>query len=497
MLTPFQIFDFIIGIIAFVSIFLILKNMRSGTDLALPLKIKPKKKGEVIEYEINGKKYAGIAYISDNLPRGGEDLPKRLIRIARSSRLSVSFISNMYNVNKSSLLKLIDEEMKKADLSFSTTNQTKYRERLRFLEDLYKEVARIGVPYIGSFGFIVWIDKDDRDSELYAESFRSLVEAEAQIKTRRISNIEEILSITNPMDTIDESTSFAITSADDIGEYEGIVIGEEYDEHGKTVLLSWPDHFKHHIGIFGPTGRGKTVLLAGIAMQLSLISSITKNPQSIIVIDPKGDLSSLLRKNADFYIEPGINDCVKIPRMNGLANKLIESSMKTGEGGKINLCEGHMEKKGLMVYNLSKMPNETRNVYASLLISSLALQASEEGFSTPLVLIIDETWRIVNNSYFHLEFAMREGRSKGLYTIYATQIPSDVGKNIIDNTGVKVIFGGFTNYYVDISQQIGIENADILKELPVGHMILKIENNREKTVKVIDFNKLLKKGENS
>ncbi len=497
MITPFQTFDFIIGIIAFISIFLILKNMKSVSDLTLPLRIKPKKKEGFIEYEINGKKYIGVAYISDNLPRGGEDLSKRLIRIARSSRLSVSFISNMYNVNKSSLLKLIDEEMKKADLSFSTTNQIKYRERLRFLEDLYKEVARIGVPYIGSFGFIVWVDKDDRDSELYAESFRSLVEAEAQIKTRRISNIEEIMSINNPIDIINDDTSLVITSIDDIGEYEGIVIGEEENEHGKTVILSWPDNFKHHIGIFGPTGRGKTVLLAGIAMQLSLISSITKNIESVIVIDPKGDLSMLLRKSADFYIEPNANNCIKIPRMNGIANKLIESSMKTGEGGKINLCEGYIEKKGLMVYNLSKMPNEERNIYASLLISSLALQASEEGFSTPIVLIIDETWRIVNNSYFHLEFAMREGRSRGLYIIYATQIPNDVGKIIIDNTGVKAVFGGFTNYYVEISQQIGIEEANLLKELPVGHMILKIENNREKTVKVIDFNKLLKKGENS
>jgi hypothetical protein len=189
-MNTFQIFDFVIGIIAFISIFLILKNMRANTELTIPLKIRPKKQGSYIEYSINGKRYVGIPYLSNNLPRGGDDLPRRIIRLARSSRISVSFISNMYNVNKSTLLKLIDDEMKKANLSYSATNQIKYRERLRFLEDLYKEVARTGVPYIGSFGFIVWVDSDDKESELYAESFRNLVEAESQIETRRVYNLE-------------------------------------------------------------------------------------------------------------------------------------------------------------------------------------------------------------------------------------------------------------------------------------------------------------------
>jgi len=496
-MNTFQIFDFVIGIIAFISIFLILKNMRANTELTIPLKIRPKKQGSYIEYSINGKRYVGIPYLSNNLPRGGDDLPRRIIRLARSSRISVSFISNMYNVNKSTLLKLIDDEMKKANLSYSATNQIKYRERLRFLEDLYKEVARTGVPYIGSFGFIVWVDSDDKESELYAESFRNLVEAESQIETRRVYNLEEILSITNPIDVIKDDTSIAISSAEDIGDYEGIVIGEEENDPGKTVLLSWPDNFKHHIGIFGPTGRGKTVLLSGIAMQLMLISSTLNSIQSIIVIDPKGDLSKLLKKNADLYSEPIEKDCVKLPRREGIASKLIESSLKTGEGSKINICEGYLDKKGLVIYDLSKMHNEERNVYSSLIISSLALEASEKGFDRPIVLIIDEAWRIVSNSYFHLEFAMREGRSKGLYVIYATQLPSDVGKSITDNTGVKIIFGGFTNYYVDSSQQLGIEEAEILNELPVGHVILKIENNKEKTVKVIDFSKLLKMGGNT
>jgi Predicted ATPase len=232
-------------------------------------------------------------------------------------------------------------------------------------------------------------------------------------------------------------------------------------------------------------------------MQLMLISSTLNSIQSIIVIDPKGDLSKLLKKNADLYSEPIEKDCVKLPRREGIASKLIESSLKTGEGSKINICEGYLDKKGLVIYDLSKMHNEERNVYSSLIISSLALEASEKGFDRPIVLIIDEAWRIVSNSYFHLEFAMREGRSKGLYVIYATQLPSDVGKSITDNTGVKIIFGGFTNYYVDSSQQLGIEEAEILNELPVGHVILKIENNKEKTVKVIDFSKLLKMGGNT
>ncbi|MGC8566753.1 MAG: ATP-binding protein [Caldisphaera sp.] len=495
MIFSFTLFDIIIGIVALISLFLIIKNMKVRNEFYIPIKFRPKisENKKFFELSFNGKKYLGITYISENLPRGGDDLPKRIIRLAKSSRLSVSFISNMYNVNKSTLLKLIDEEMKKADLSLSSTGQIKFRERLKYLEELYKEVARIGVPYIGNFGFIVWIDQNDRDSELSAEAFRSLVEAESQIKTKRINadEIDEMLSINNPISIVNDENSILVTSADDLGEYEGIIIGEEENDPGKIVIISYPENLKHHMGIFGPTGRGKTVLLSGIASQLSLLSSVTKSPDSIIVLDPKGDISDLLKRVSDNYIEPGLNDCIPFSRIEGLANKLIESSYLTGDGFKIKICEGQINYKGLTVYNLSRMPNEARNVYGSLIISSLALDASENKLNGIKVLILDEAWRFVKNSQTHLEFALREGRSKGLYLIYATQLPSDVGKEVIDNTGTKAVFGGFTKYYAELASQLGISDSEQVKTLPIGYILLKIENNKEKSVKVLDFSKLL------
>mgnify|MGYP001770651288 CR=1 FL=1 len=492
-MDPSYIFDIFLGGIAVATAVLMVRNLRSTGDFKFRFNVKhgDASGGELSVY-VDGRRLVGIPYVAEGMPREGEDLPLRLARIVRSSRLSVTFISSMYSVSKSSLLKELEEEIRKVDFAYAATRYVKYRERLNFLESLYKEVMRSQVPYVGGFAFIVWVNPNDRDSQLNAEAFRDLVEAETQVTIRRAdaSDLSRLLTSLQPSWVSERAP--VVANRRDINDESGVVLGEDEDEPGNVVVLRWPDGFRVHIGVFGPTGRGKTVMLSGVAVQLAARSHTFGDPTAVVVIDPKGDLASLLSGVADSYVKPGLDSCVPMPRLDGVAARLIESSSETGEGATVKVCSGQLSPKGLMVYDLSGLPNEVRNVYGSLLVSSLALSASEGGLGGRVVLIIDEAWRFSKGSAVHMEFSLREGRSRGLYVIYATQLPSDVGRPIVDNTGYKIVFGGFTNYYIELGAQLGLERPEELKSLPVGHALLKDEVGRVRKVKIMNFSKLLK-----
>ena len=488
------LFNAFIASVAVVTAVLMVRNIRSTREVTLPIVARRGDGGELTTY-VDGRRLVGVAYVAEGLPREGDDLPLRLARLARSARLSVTFVSSMFSVRKSSLLRMLEEEIRRAEFSYTATRHVKYRERLSFLEGLYKEVARSQVPYLGGFGLIVWVDPGDKDSMLSAEAFRDLVEAEADVKLRRVrgSSLEEILTSSRPTWMTGEEWGPVTVNRDIVNDETGVVIGEDVDSLGSLVIARWPDAFRAHVGVFGPTGRGKTVLLSGLAAQLASLSHTLSDPLGVIVIDPKGDLSDLLRGVSDRYVTPLEGSCVPILRADGLAAKLIESARETGYLADVPTCVGSRASgPGLTVYDLRGLPNEARNVYGSLLIASLALEASEGTLEGKFVVIIDEAWRFVRGSALHLEFAMREGRSKGLYIVYASQIPSDVGGAVVENTGVKVVFGGFTTAYTEMAAQLGIDDAKRLASLPVGHALVRDEQGRTKHVKVLDFGKLLK-----
>lgn len=492
-MNPSYAFDLFLAGVATATVALMVRNMRASRELRLSLGIKHEGGARPSVY-IDGKRLVGIGYVADGVPREGSDLPLRLAKLARSSRLSVTFLSSMYSVSKSSLLKELEEEIRKADFAYSATRHVKYRERLSFLEGLYKEVLRSQVPYVGGFSFIVWVPEGDREAELNAEAFKELVEAEAQVRLRRVaaSDISTLLGSAEPTWLSENSNNLVIVNREDINDEDGVVVGEDINEPGNLVVLRWPYAFRVHMGVFGPTGRGKTVMLSGLASQLASLHQTFGDPRAVVVVDPKGDLASMLREVADSYVVPSEDECVPMRRLDGIAVKLLESSRETGEGANIKVCIGRLDPEGLVVYDLTRLPNEVRNVYGSLLVSSMALSASEGDLRGRVVMILDEAWRFARGSAVHMEFALREGRSKGLYVVYATQLPSDVGRPIVDNTGYKLVFGGFTSYYAELGAQLGIERPEELKSLPVGHAIMIDEVGRTRQVRVLDFTKLLK-----
>ncbi|MEM1873853.1 MAG: DUF87 domain-containing protein, partial [Acidilobaceae archaeon] len=270
------------------------------------------------------------------------------------------------------------------------------------------------------------------------------------------------------------------------------VIGRSVEEHS-TIALSWPRDFEAHIGVFGSTGKGKTVLLAGIAAQLGARSESRLDPYMVLVLDPKGDLARLLSRVATRVVDIDRDACIPMPRTDGLALKLLDSSRETSwsEKTEVRVCRGSLLERGLIVYDFSRLESSDRNVAVALALSSLLVEAEEEGLPGRVVVVVDEAWRISANLAFHLTLATREGRSKKLHLIYATQSPIDVPPIVLDNTKTMMVFGGFTRNYVELAHKLGLASPEILLKLPVGYTVLKIGDRPPLLVLVYNFEEQL------
>ena len=485
-----NILDVLIVLLALVSLVILVRNAMVTRDLRIPIRLGGD--GD-LRVSVGGTTLIGYVLVADRIPSGGEGVAERIVEIAKSMRVSVTFISSMFKVETGRLLGFLEDEIKRVELAYNATKHVRYAERLKFLNDLYRAVAKDHKPYVGSLSFILWLPKDNPDNLRLVEAFKSLVEAEAGITLKRVDKTSGILeSIVANIPSLESSlnTPVVLVTKEHIVDRRGVILGRFVD--GEDVLvLDWPKDFEAHIGIFGPTGRGKTVLLAGLASQLGLLSDLRMDPYMVVVVDPKGDLKNLLSNIASKVIKVG-GDCIQLPRLDGVAEELIKSSIETGWGkGSISVCKGSLVERGLVVYDLSDLRSEDRNIASSLIISSLVLEAIEKGLPGRVALVVDEAWRVASGSANHMVMALREGRSKGLYVIYATQSPSDVPPIILDNTRIVVSFGGFTKNYVELARRLGLEDADKLLRLPVGEAYIRIGDRPPVRILVYNYKAML------
>jgi hypothetical protein len=467
-----NVLDILIIAIATLSLAILVRNMLVSRELRIPIRFR---RDEGLAVSIGGSTLVGYALVADRIPSEGR-VAERIVEIAKSMRVSVTFVSSMFKVESGRLLGFIEDEIKRVELAYNATKHVRYAERLKFLNDLYRTVARDHKPYVGSLGIILWLPQGNPDNQRILEAFRSLVEAEAGVTLRRLggdSNILEGLVANTPPIESALNTPAVIVTEEDVADRRGVVLGRLVDGEG-VLVLDWPRDFEAHMGVFGPTGRGKTVMLAGIASQLGLLSDTRLDPYAVVVVDPKGDLKNLLSRVASKVVRLD-GSCVPLPRLDGIAEELIKSSIETGWGKSgVEVCRGSIVERGFIVYDLSGMRNEDRNVVASLIVSSLILEASERKLPGRIVLVLDEAWRVSIGSANHMVIALREGRSRGLHVVYATQSPSDVPQAVLDNTKVIVAFGGFTKNYVELARRLGLEEADKLLKLPVGEAYVKV-----------------------
>ena len=160
----------------------------------------------------------------------------------------------------------------------------------------------------------------------------------------------------------------------------------------------------YHTLVTGPTGSGKTTLLAYIAAMLLAARSVG----CIHVIDPKGDLSSLLSR----FNSSAVN--VTVARSTNEIKELLSVPPFCRKG--------------------------------------------------PRVLLIDEAWRV---DQAFLVAAYKLSRSKKLAVVAATQDPWDVDARVWNNISNVVLFGsGSLDYVRRVEKLIGpIGGADVLRSL--------------------------------
>ena len=316
-----------------------------------------------------------------------------------------------------------------------------------------------------------------------------------------------------------------------------IYIGIDMDTQ-LPVFIDIDKYFIHHFIVSGPTGKGKTTLLA------TFVAQFVETDRNVVIIDFKGDLTNMLiHKNiytTDIDVEELLNlelnkDVELLSKwfmelssifgeIFNISNtekyniyKILTSSYRTY--GRIDVDKlltvirrfrkGHREilyiadlinelriksmkrsterglQKRFTVIPLKGYPEKMKQLIASIvLVKEFLLQVSlNKHNSNKLnkIIVIDEAWRLTEYGLSTLSRLYREGRSFGLGLISSTQLLDDLPSSIIENTSNMVIFGYNSDEYVDkISEYIPLTKREKqrLKTLNVGEALLKLKDTR-------------------
>ncbi len=164
-----------------------------------------------------------------------------------------------------------------------------------------------------------------------------------------------------------------------------------------------------HTAVVGPTGRGKTTLLAKIA------TAVAEDKIEVIVVDPKGDLVELI---------PWARSLTTVPEIRELAQR---------------------------VHFLGNTRGSLRGL-----------------------IVVDEAWGVPQR---YLEIVLREGRSKGVAVILATQSPLDLNINFWSNVSNVIVFGSSNKKYIEeVARLMSIDVWLLERYMPaldVGEALLK------------------------
>ncbi|MET1160783.1 MAG: helicase HerA-like domain-containing protein [Thermoprotei archaeon] len=291
---------------------------------------------------------------------------------------------------------------------------------------------------------------------------------------------------------------------------EGAFLGIDI-ETGWPVIVPWSTLNKHLL-VIGPTGRGKTTLLA------SIIESVTAMGLArVFAIDFKGDLASMLHGSGveiaypeDYplnilekpeYFESvewamAVSDVlsnilgyrretiIKIlskvfhQKDDNLDSILLDTDLVllapifellTGKPRYSDLRE-LIEKD--VVFNLGERGSAYQNTYGGLLLHIYGKIVSN-GVQSNRLLVIDEAWRI--SGLYVVKELIKEARSRRIGIVMATQNPSDIPREIIENVHLIVMFGSVNEDYIGEAHKIlGLPQtiAKKLSYLGVGEAML-------------------------
>ncbi len=449
------ILDVVLGAMAITTLVLMIRNLSDWKPYGPKGIVSKLVNDQRASHEIiiRGKRLKPVVYVGEPLPlsKNTEYLGMRLSALIRLSGMNATIAGTLIREEKNVLLKKLEKEIEKARLAYEATNHVRHLERLRYLEKLYSDVIKEIIPYSGSTILIVWLEEGEDESK--ANALKTMIEVETGIRLNRSmeSIVESLVSQQGPAN----SASIPIIQLEQAG--GDLVILGYHPEYRILEGLLWPDDFETHLGVMGPTGKGKTVLVSGIITQLYYRFEESKKP-SILVIDPKGDLVKLLSRTIKEV-------------------KILETLEAID-----NICSDQT----IMV-----LSGETAGVYGREALARVLNCVLRGDNKRKILVVIDEAWRYMSIAEKYLEESIREGRSKGLYIVYASQSPLDFPPRIVENTGTLIVFGGHVNTYIESVKALGIDAPD-LKYLPVGVAYVKKKDRIPVKVRIFNFEEYIK-----
>ncbi len=259
-----------------------------------------------------------------------------------------------------------------------------------------------------------------------------------------------------------------------------------------------------HIIVVGPTGKGKTTLLATIANRL-----YARNQVDLLLVDPKGDLSQLVARGfRRLRFHPAT-------RITGLQKTMLTNIIqalelpKTGRPsvediGKANTLEdlenimgvklffastiSHdniLQLEKIVEYNndvivMDNLTDNGRFITTGIILGCFLEQMYKlkpSGFLRK-ILAIDEAWRSSESSIYYTKRLVKESRGFGIGLLFSTQTLKDIPTEVLHNFGTSIVFGSSESGYIEeIVRLTGLNKKEITNALPmlgIGQVMIKL-----------------------
>ncbi len=444
-------------------------------------------------------------------------------------RSEIKIIKKELDLNR--LLSKISNELMNLRASIDVVEEPHIKKKaeikLRILESLYENIVKGKPVYRLTFVVKIYSENTNLSSAIsyvntMSERLVVFLKSTLGINLKKASKKEvlEILRYEFGLKTIPDAKSIIIDNSRastllPIPKYkkpsfetrEGIPIGIDL-ETGWPVILPL-DILNKHVVIIGPTGRGKTTLLATIIEGLISLSNI-----HVFSIDFKGDLANLINNIIEYQVTPfefPINLLYVPPIFNTvewsiavadalshvlgidydtIVNSISKAVINREKYVSVKnvlldkdlailspLVELLTEKpryevfdkyiKGPTVFNLGGYGTAFQNVYGGIIIYLYNKFVSTKKDNQFRVLVIDEAWRISKLKV--IEALAKEGRSRRIGLIMATQNPSDIPREVIENTHTLIMFGSPNEDYIrDAKRFLGLPNSVLNKLYYLG-----------------------------
>lgn len=287
------------------------------------------------------------------------------------------------------------------------------KQRLELLEYIYKELSRLNDPIKPTLLIVLDSEAKLSDIKKKLSIYRCGIKSACSFLLNRRKPIISRNSIAiNIIQVLNYAYSLLALQSS-----SGFLIGYEMLNNTPVKLPMWSNRLGAlHTLIVGPSGRGKTTLLARLVFE-----SIVKENYCLKVIDPKGDLEEL------------------IGRIMWLGNLEIYDSSKTDL---INLD------------TLLDWPSKCRYK----------------------VVIGDEAWRVISELGSKYDKLIRSARSLGINLVLASQQPEDFPQSMWNNSHNFIVFGSSSPSYIESIKRfanISEEEASQLLRLGIGEALLK------------------------